>query len=140
MCWVLLRCRPLFCFLFVFFKQKTAYDMRISDWSSDVCSSDLPANWKFILQESSPACAGVPASNPAHTSASTPVPLIRFIVIPHPCPARRDRKSVVQGTSVSVRVDLGGRSIVIKKIRVHKQAMKSLHNTHISATTHTTQL
>src|SRR3546814_3832979 len=27
--------------LFVFFKQKTAYEMRISDWSSDVCSSDL---------------------------------------------------------------------------------------------------
>src|SRR3546814_7268339 len=30
-----------FVFIF-FFKQKTAYEMRISDWSSDVCSSDLP--------------------------------------------------------------------------------------------------
>src|SRR3546814_8320951 len=30
-------------FLFFFFKQKTAYEMRISDWSSDVCSSDLQA-------------------------------------------------------------------------------------------------
>src|SRR3546814_615922 len=30
--------------LFFFFKQKTAYDMRISDWSSDVCSSDLLAD------------------------------------------------------------------------------------------------
>src|SRR3546814_2854877 len=29
-------------FIFFFFKQKTAYEMRISDWSSDVCSSDLP--------------------------------------------------------------------------------------------------
>src|SRR3546814_14150645 len=28
---------------FLFFKQKTAYEMRISDWSSDVCSSDLTA-------------------------------------------------------------------------------------------------
>src|SRR3546814_2329535 len=28
-------------FVFCFFKQKTAYEMRISDWSSDVCSSDL---------------------------------------------------------------------------------------------------
>src|SRR3546814_16690653 len=28
-------------FVFFFFNQKTAYDMRISDWSSDVCSSDL---------------------------------------------------------------------------------------------------
>src|SRR3546814_2295636 len=31
----------LFVFVVVFFKQKTAYEMRISDWSSDVCSSDL---------------------------------------------------------------------------------------------------
>src|SRR3546814_10511040 len=30
-----------FIYLFCFFKQKTAYEMRISDWSSDVCSSDL---------------------------------------------------------------------------------------------------
>src|SRR3546814_9707260 len=29
------------CVLFFFFKQKTAYELRISDWSSDVCSSDL---------------------------------------------------------------------------------------------------
>src|SRR3546814_6571695 len=29
-------------FLHFFFKQKSAYDVRISDWSSDVCSSDLP--------------------------------------------------------------------------------------------------
>src|SRR3546814_5173396 len=34
-------CFVLFCFSFFFFKQKTAYEMRISDWSSDVCSSDL---------------------------------------------------------------------------------------------------
>src|SRR3546814_4502363 len=32
----------MFICLFFFFKQKTAYEMRISDWSSDVCSSDLP--------------------------------------------------------------------------------------------------
>src|SRR3546814_9932383 len=31
----------MYCSLVVFFKQKTAYEMRISDWSSDVCSSDL---------------------------------------------------------------------------------------------------
>src|SRR3546814_7961628 len=30
-----------FMYIFFFFKQKTAYEMRISDWSSDVCSSDL---------------------------------------------------------------------------------------------------
>src|SRR3546814_13026453 len=32
--------------MFFFFKQKTAYEMRISDWSSDVCSSDL----RFLLR------------------------------------------------------------------------------------------
>src|SRR3546814_13050258 len=32
---------------FCFFKQKTAYEMRISDWSSDVCSSDLPSRRGF---------------------------------------------------------------------------------------------
>src|SRR3546814_9902597 len=31
----------MFVVFFFFFKQKTAYEMRISDWSSDVCSSDL---------------------------------------------------------------------------------------------------
>src|SRR3546814_7386161 len=38
--------------MFFFFKQKTAYEMRISDWSSDVCSSDLCSGpskrWKII--------------------------------------------------------------------------------------------
>src|SRR3546814_8364904 len=38
----------LFWLFFFFFKQKTAYEMRISDWSSDVCSSDL-GNLSFPL-------------------------------------------------------------------------------------------
>src|SRR3546814_9036461 len=36
--------------VFFFFKQKTAYEMRISDWSSDVCSSDLPARRLALAQ------------------------------------------------------------------------------------------
>src|SRR3546814_16160234 len=40
----------LFLLFFFFFKQKTAYEMRISDWSSDVCSSDL------VLARPSPSC------------------------------------------------------------------------------------
>src|SRR3546814_6314846 len=46
------------CFFFFFFKQKTAYEMRISDWSSDVCSSDLlesvemrQAPWMFWITD-----------------------------------------------------------------------------------------
>src|SRR3546814_16967501 len=36
-------------FVVFFFKQKTAYEMRISDWSSDVCSSDLVAHTPVAL-------------------------------------------------------------------------------------------
>src|SRR3546814_6836846 len=36
--------------LFFFFKQKTAYEMRISDWSSDVCSSDLRIDQPVVDQ------------------------------------------------------------------------------------------
>src|SRR3546814_10443772 len=46
------------CFFF-FFKQKTAYEMRISDWSSDVCSSDLPKRYRNEhgqLMEHAPFC------------------------------------------------------------------------------------
>src|SRR3546814_4954597 len=40
-----------FCF---FFKQKTAYEMRISDWSSDVCSSDLQGITVFLVPMDAP--------------------------------------------------------------------------------------
>src|SRR3546814_5703331 len=40
--------------MFFFFKQKTAYEMRISDWSSDVCSSDLSATGDPA--DSTPSC------------------------------------------------------------------------------------
>src|SRR3546814_9740679 len=39
-------------FFFFCFKQKTAYEMRISDWSSDVCSSDLPEQQRDRPDES----------------------------------------------------------------------------------------
>src|SRR3546814_16710427 len=39
--WILTCAIPIFIGVLFFFKQKTAYEVRISDWSSDVCSSDL---------------------------------------------------------------------------------------------------
>src|SRR3546814_4856819 len=42
LCFVLYYIFLLSSLVVFFFKQKTAYEMRISDWSSDVCSSDLP--------------------------------------------------------------------------------------------------
>src|SRR3546814_1361227 len=46
--WFIHELVVLFCFFFFFFKQKTAYEMRISDWSSDVCSSDLMAELSLL--------------------------------------------------------------------------------------------
>src|SRR3546814_3643194 len=45
-------------FPFFFFKQKTAYEMRISDWSSDVCSSDL--NYRTGHRSHSDNCPAPP--------------------------------------------------------------------------------
>src|SRR3546814_5270047 len=52
--------------MFFFFKQKTAYEMRISDWSSDVCSSDLMATYGFhTIHGRAPALAtGLKLANP----------------------------------------------------------------------------
>src|SRR3546814_11677641 len=106
-----------------FFKQKTAYEMRISDWSSDVCSSDLLALARAARRRApvpaprEPARARPPArgSGPPrhgwHRTRSMPASN-------HPARRTTDarhRKSVVTGKSVSVRVDLGGRRINKKK-------------------------
>src|SRR3546814_3544631 len=54
--------------LFFFFKQKTAYEMRISDWSSDVCSSDLPARRTLVeprgIAVAAPMAPGVERLSP----------------------------------------------------------------------------
>src|SRR3546814_2987260 len=56
--------------MFFFFKQKTAYEMRISDWSSDVCSSDL----RFRLGDGDPSdlveLVRQPATDPAAVEAA----------------------------------------------------------------------
>src|SRR3546814_19310063 len=92
---------------FFFFKQNTAYEMRISDWSSDVCSSDLPVPVpadlsRLVLLERATL------SQPAVIAGQLCVLCLVARGLP-------DRKSVVWGKSVSVRVDLGGRRIIKKK-------------------------
>src|SRR3546814_12617183 len=93
-----------------------AYEMRISDWISDVCSSDLSAcsalGAAFVVADagstvsaSRNACPSSPTSE--DEGSSSPSSSLIFVVRP-------DRKSVVQGKSVSVRVDLGGRRIIKK--------------------------
>src|SRR3546814_2005215 len=48
-------------FVFFFFKQKTAYEMRISDWSSDVCSSDLLSGMTDLMVDAPPSGARYPS-------------------------------------------------------------------------------
>src|SRR3546814_854136 len=62
-------------FHFFFFKQKTAYEMRISDWSSDVCSSDLLAHQRgaqpdLAAVQLAPAVAAAGAAHPATSRGS----------------------------------------------------------------------
>src|SRR3546814_2649227 len=73
----------MFCFLF--FKQKTAYEMRISDWSSDVCSSDLwdQALLKGLAAAAPPAIAAPPVHVPERLPAIHPEPL-ELLVRPDP--------------------------------------------------------
>src|SRR3546814_3523244 len=108
-----------------FFKQKTAYEMRISDWSSDVCSSDLSNNCCVdIVVLSVLLDSIVVADESIHLSAAGQGSWVVVVgsAIDRLLCARvlfgtkyTDRKSVVSGQSVSVRVDLGGRSIIKKK-------------------------
>src|SRR3546814_7994480 len=99
-------------YCFFFFKQKTAYEMRISDWSSDVCSSDLVEGRRLQGGEDPRAgridarAGGVALAQEGRQRLH----LVALQVIADP-----DRKSVVSGKSVSVRVDLGGRRIIKKK-------------------------
>src|SRR3546814_5435417 len=57
-------------YCFFFFKQKTAYEMRISDWSSDVCSSDLATQSTFGTLPDGRAVPAVMLSNANGVSAT----------------------------------------------------------------------
>src|SRR3546814_3941276 len=98
-----------------FFEQKTAYEMRISDWSSDVCSSDLPAALGVDM-EAMRARRRQPVEIGDQQQALRCVAGGDGAKVAADAIGREDRKSVVEGKSVSVRVDLGGRSNIKKKI------------------------
>src|SRR3546814_18271630 len=96
--------------------------MRISDWSSDVCSSDLRASG--LLEG---RVARVPEGR-----RRGPADLHPGLAGGEP---GADRKSVVSGTSVSVRVDLGGRRII--KTKKHHQITHTNITQRIIITEHT---
>src|SRR3546814_20392549 len=95
--------------------------MRISDWSSDVCSSDLIRRSREFPEHTA---RGMPRSSKFHPRR--PAPRTRLPpMLPPPggninhyakfVPNISDRKSVVEGESGSTRVDLGGRRSTTKK-------------------------
>src|SRR3546814_17946540 len=102
-------CISIFLFVFFFFKQKTAYEMRISDWSSDVCSSDLGAGAAEAIAaaEAAAISAAEAAASAAEAEAIAGANALQEI----------GRASCRE--RVSVRVDLGGRRIIKKKKKVN---------------------
>src|SRR3546814_13514054 len=99
--------------------------MRISDWSSDVCSSDLAVENRYAPMETSmkqrllgavvlialaiifvPMFLSGPRQEPASETVDLRIP---------PPPDSEDRKSVVEGKRVSVSVDTGGRRVLKRK-------------------------
>src|SRR3546814_19778638 len=101
--------------------------MRISDWSSDVCSSDLGMS-SYVAPERGSVLGGEAievdeeARGCRSDTAVARTEESRVALAPHLgrcCRARvhrrADRRSVVEGTSVSVRVDLGGSRIIKKQ-------------------------
>src|SRR3546814_7221543 len=61
----------MFCF---FFEQKTAYDMRMSDWSSDVCSSDLRPSSPGMRTSVNSSCGGGRVASASSTAAAASKP------------------------------------------------------------------
>src|SRR3546814_14164877 len=95
--------------------QKTAYKLRFSDWSSDVCSADLFAPVKALLKRQPVQyLRGLELDDIVEQQR-------RKRVADRQCgvegaPESLDRKSVEEGKSVSVRIDLGGGTYIKNKI------------------------
>src|SRR3546814_19225758 len=117
-----------------FFKQKTAYEMRISDWSSDVCSSDL-------ICASRPGCpcpldAGTDRLDErrdvglaAGVAEGEPQRAARLgVAATHREQHRSEERRV--GKECVVRVDLGGRRIIKKKSKTTNITKICLSNNH----------
>src|SRR3546814_14671054 len=112
--------------------------MRISDWSSDVCSSDLISGHLSPVYTrgdiSQVLISGLYVTNPDlffdDLAVVGEVGFVHVNGVEHVA-SSPDRKSVVWGKSVSVRVDLGGRRIIKKKnnqiIKHHNSRMINIY-------------
>src|SRR3546814_18137181 len=124
--------------MYFFCKQKTAYEMRISDWSSDGCSSDLATPHPGMkttddsgqtVQRVKVAMTGlalvlllIGVASVIFSSASSDTPAdlagtVQSDLVAHLSLTTdvQDRQSVVWGKGVSVRLEIGGRRLSKKK-------------------------
>src|SRR3546814_17579730 len=128
------------CYYFFVFKQKTAYEMRISDWSSDVCSSDLKTGRVsgitlpdgLLQAQQLPQPVFTPSTKAAvgdHDENIDFDTMVRGIGAELRSEERRVGKECV------VRVDLGGRRLIKKQKQIniftHKQLAIINHNTYL---------
>src|SRR3546814_19226184 len=97
--------------------------MRISDWSSDVCSSDLSIMSHVRTSMEKNGCRGSRRRGSVGRSGSTTKFHSRGAILSDSC-APEDRKCVVEGKSVSARVDIGGLRN-IKKTNIKEYARTS---------------
>src|SRR3546814_9567210 len=79
---------------FFYCKQKTAYEMRISDWGSCVCSSDLVESFKVTfcpLTSCAVAVFGAPAPTTANAASATVATRMLFVLLMQipPCPCSK---------------------------------------------------
>src|SRR3546814_17742367 len=122
------------CVVLFFFKQETAYEMRIRDWSSDVCSSDLEAGKNedasadhasmnhaamdhAAMGHAAPGNASMQMDHSMHGASGVNA------MVSHPAsetgnPAVRSEERRV-GKECVIRVTLGGRRIIKKKNQQH---------------------
>src|SRR3546814_18979615 len=119
-----------------FFKQKTAYEMRISDWSSDVCSSDLitllshrpaaltlahpashckPVGWLALSTSMVTGIRPPMYCEAATVSRSAPISADQLRVSPRPALRWQRSEERRVGKRVTVRVDLGGSRFIKKQ-------------------------
>src|SRR3546814_12751890 len=111
----------------VFFKQKTAYEVRISDWSSDVCSSDLAVDMNAVFSQ-----RDAPGGEPAHGFHQQRVLALEhprgegvgIVAREHPHACLRDHRAAVEvgGDEVDAGAVVGGGGV--KRLLVGGQAFE----------------
>src|SRR3546814_2677598 len=138
MCFLLYRlCYCVIClvfyYIFFFFKQKTAYELRISDWSSDVCSSDLDI---FTLSSPAPVRVDIPVDQPGlplvlrkttSTQAAVPGDVVQYRIEVANRDTRRNTGTVTVQDLLPAGMRLRAETVRIDGVRVDALGIGRAH-------------